>query len=144
VAGRLDPRISALAHDANHAVLTTLLPSGQPMTQLMWIDAEGDSLIINSESHRQKVRNVKRDPRVTVTILDWTNPHRYAEVRGVVTDVIAGDRARLHADTMSLKYHGVPYSFPIQSERVLLVIEPHRQRYFDVPRGPRQPIDDER
>jgi hypothetical protein len=100
----------------------------------MWVDADEGHVLINSEAHRQKVTNIERDPSGTVTIIDSTNPHCYAEVRGVVSAIIRGDRPRAHADVMSMKYHGEPYSSPIQSERVLLEIEPLRQRYFDAER----------
>jgi PPOX class probable F420-dependent enzyme len=132
----LDSRIVALATSTNHAVLTTLLPSGQPMSQVMWVDATDEILLINSEAHRRKVLNVERDQRVAVTVMDADNPHCYAEVRGVVRAIVRGERARSHADELSMRYHGAPYSRTIQSERVILEIEPLRQRFFDAPWQP--------
>lgn len=125
----LDPAIKALAQDKNFAALTTLLPSGQPMTQVMWVDANDDYLLINTEVGRQKYRNIKRDPRVTVTVLDRDNPYHYAEVRGRVVNEIGGDRARANIDELSQKYTGGPYDpNAIGTSRVLLQIEPDRQR----------------
>ena len=63
---KLDPKIYELARGRNFAALTTMLPDGHPQTQVMWIDADEDHLMVNTEVHRQKFRNVERDPRVTV------------------------------------------------------------------------------
>jgi hypothetical protein len=78
--------------------------------------------------HRQKFKNVERDPRVTVTIVDAGNPYHYAEVRGEVVEKLLGNSAREHIDKLSEKYTGGPYANEIQSERVLLKIAPTRQR----------------
>lgn len=124
----LDEPIKTLATGRNFAVLTTLLPDGQPQAQLMWVDATDEHVLINTEVERQKFRNVERDPRVTVTIFDPADPYHYAEVRGQVTDTVVGDQAREHLEGLSQRYTGGPYANPIGSERVILVITPNRQR----------------
>lgn len=124
----LHDAVKELAHGKNFATLTTFLPDGSAATQMMWVDADDNHLLINTETGRQKYRNVSRDPRVTVTVIDATNPYHYAEVRGRVTETVVGDKARAHIDELSQKYTGGPYANPITSERVLLVIEPERQR----------------
>ena len=122
------PDIKALAQAKNFAAFTTLLPGGQPMTHVMWVDADDEHILINSELGRQKVTNVTKDPRVTVTVIDSTNPYRYAEVRGVVVEQVTGPRARAHIDELSQKYHAKPYDpNAIKTERVILVIDPRRQ-----------------
>ena len=124
----LDDAVRELAKGKSFAALTTLMPDGQPQTQLMWVDANADEVLINTEVHRQKFKNVGRDPRVTVAIFDPANPYHYAEVRGRVTDTVTGEAARAHIDELSEKYTGGPYANPIQSERVILKITPDRQR----------------
>jgi PPOX class probable F420-dependent enzyme len=124
----LDEIAKTLAKDKNFAVLTTLLPSGQPQSQVMWVDADDDYLLINTEAHRQKFHNIERDPRVTVTIIDASNPYHYAEVRGRVIEVVRGDAARSHIDELSQKYTGGPYKPEIVSERVILKIASDRSR----------------
>ena len=62
------------------------------MSQVMWVDADDDYLLINTETHRQKYKNVMRDPRVVVVVVDRDNPYHYVEVRGRV--VGRGHRAR--------------------------------------------------
>jgi PPOX class probable F420-dependent enzyme len=121
----LDDDLKALAQGKNYAALTTLLPGGQPQTQVMWVHADDDHVLINTEIHRKKFKNVQADPRVTVTVMDAENPYRYVEARGVVVGTVGGEAARASIDELSQKYMGTPYGNTIQSERVILEIEPH-------------------
>jgi len=121
------PMVLELARGQNFAALTTLLPGGHPQTQVMWVDADERHILINTEVHRQKFRNVERDPRVTVTIWDREDPYRFVEVRGEVVETVKGRKAREHIDELSHKYRGKPYQTQIQSERVVLRIVPSRQ-----------------
>ena len=123
----VDPRVLELARGQNFGALTTLLPDGHPQTQVMWVDADEQHLLLNTEVHRQKFRNVERDPRVTVTIWDLEDPYRFVEVRGEVVEKVKGQEAREHIDELSQKYRGKPYQTQIQSERVVLRITPWRQ-----------------
>jgi len=123
----LDPRVRRLATGQNFAAFTTLLPDGRPQTHVMWIDADDEHLLINTETHRAKFRNVTRDPRVTVTIWDKENPYRFAEVRGQVVSHETGALARAHIDACAQRYFGRDYpADQITSERVLLRILPER------------------
>ena len=123
----LDATVKELASGRNFAAITTMLPDGQPQTHIMWVDATDEQLMVNTEIERQKFRNVRRDPRITVTIFDRDNPYHYAEVRGRVTGTVAGEEARRPLEGLSQKYHGKPYGNPIGSERVILFITPDRQ-----------------
>ena len=124
----LEEGVRQLAKERNFAVLTTLLPDSQPMSHVMWIECDDEHVVINTETHRQKVKNIRRDPRVTVTIWDAGDPYRYAEVRGEVVETVAGPEARAHIDELSMKYNGHEYRNQIQSERLILRIKPLRQR----------------
>ena len=124
----LEEGVRRLAKERNFAALTTLLPDGQPMTHIMWVDCDDEHVLINTETHRQKARNIRRDPRVTVTIWDAADPYRYAEVRGEVVETVGGPEAREHIDSLSMKYNGHEYRNQIQSERLLVRIKPVRQR----------------
>ncbi|HET9076980.1 MAG TPA: PPOX class F420-dependent oxidoreductase [Acidimicrobiales bacterium] len=124
----LDDFAKELLQGRNFAAFTTLLPGGQPSTHLMWVDCDDTHVIINTETGRQKFRNVKNDPRVAVTVFDSASPYRYVEVRGRVVGTITGSEARQHIDRLSEKYTGGPYANPIGSERVILQIEPERVR----------------
>jgi PPOX class probable F420-dependent enzyme len=122
----LDPDVRTLATGGNFATLTTLFTDGTPQTQVMWVDADDDHILINTEVHRAKFRNVERDPRVTVTVWNSDNPYQYAEVRGRVVEVVRGPAARDHIDHCSRVYTGKDYATPIQSERAILRITPDR------------------
>jgi PPOX class probable F420-dependent enzyme len=125
----VEPGIRALAREANFAAFTVLLGSGRPMTHVMWVDAEDDHVLINTEVHRAKFRAVQRDPRVTVTIWRRDDPYHFAEVRGQVVETVTGPEARRHIDALSRKYRNRDYDeSSITSERVILRIAPETQR----------------
>jgi PPOX class probable F420-dependent enzyme len=123
----LHPMVLELARGQNFAALTTLLPSGHPQTQVMWVDADGEHLLVNTKVHRQKYGNVERDPWVTLMIWDRKDPYRFVELRREVVENVGGPEARKHIDELSHKYRGGPYQTPIRSERVALRIAPLRQ-----------------
>ena len=85
--------------------LTTLMPDGQPQTTPVWVDYVNGEVWVNSALGRQKDRNVRRDPRVAIAIIDADNPYRYVEVRGRVTG-ITEQGADEHIDRMAKKYLG--------------------------------------
>jgi len=127
----LEPVIRDLASQGkNFATIVVRLQNGQLLSHVMWVDANDDEVLINTETHRAKYKAAQLDPDVTVTIWDAANPYRYAEVRGRVSGQVLGDGAREHIDTLSQRYLGHDYSAPIQSERVVLRITPIRQRSF--------------
>lgn len=124
----LHPDTVELAWGANYGSITTVLPSGRLQTQMIWVHTDGERLVVNTEVHRQKFKNVEQDSRVTLTIRDEQDPYRYAEVRGRVVETVDGQRARDHIDELSQKYHGQDYNpEDIKSERVMLWIVPDRQ-----------------
>lgn len=120
-------RVVDLAQSKTFAAVTTLLPDGTPMTKILWVDSDGEHLLINTETHRQGFRNITRDPRVTVTLIDPKSPYRFAEVRGRAVETVTGPEARDHIDQLSRKYTGRDYPGEIQSERVIVKIAPTRQ-----------------
>lgn len=126
------PEVAELAAGKNFAAVSTVFPSGLLQTQILWVGLRDGAIVVNTETHRARYRNISRDPRITVNIRDEQNPYRYAEVRGEVVDTITGPEARAHADELSVKYTGEKYSDDaIKSERVILVVRPHRQTVVD-------------
>ena len=85
------------------ASLATLMPDGRPQVTPVWCDYDGQHILINSAKGRQKDRNMKRDPRVSLAIIDPQNPYRYLEVRGRVVEVTE-EGASEHIDQMAMKY----------------------------------------
>ena len=109
------------------ANLGTLMTDGSPQVTPVWIDLEGGRLVVNSAKGRVKDRNIRRDPRVSVAIVDPENPYRYLEVRGRVVE-ITEHGADAHIDKMAKKYLGQDrYPFRKAGEvRVRYLIAPQR------------------
>jgi len=107
------------------AHLVTLMPGGQPQVTPVWVDYDGHSILINTAEGRQKDKNLQRDPRVALSILDPDNPYKYLEVRGRVAGR-THTGADQHIDAMAKKYLGQDkYPFRQPNEvRVLYKIEP--------------------
>ena len=127
----INDEIKALAHGKNFATISTLLPSGQIQTHVVWVDCDDDHIVINTEVELRKYKNVQADPRVTITIWDKRNPYCFAEVRGRVVQTVTGPQARANIDAMAQKYLEADYPNElIRSERVILKIAPDIQIVF--------------
>jgi PPOX class probable F420-dependent enzyme len=128
----LPPKVLDLLRAPSTCYLATTMPDGSPQLTQVWVDTDGTDVLINTVEGHQKLRNVRRDPRVALTISDPAHPSGYTQIRGTVR-VITTDGAREHIDQVSQKYLGKPYpSFGAGGERVLLRIEPRR---VSSPRG---------
>lgn len=124
----LDPNVQRLAKTDNVAIVVTLMPDGQPQALPTWIDTDGEHLLVNTEPQRQKSKNVRRDPRVTVLLIDKANPFDFAEVRGRVVETVGGEEARQHIDELSQRYNGRLYDNPVGPQgRIILKIAPDRE-----------------
>src|SRR5438067_11071022 len=109
------------------ASLGTLMPDGTPQVTPVWVDLDGDLIVVNTAKGRVKDRNMKRDPRVSLAIIDPDNPYHYVEVRGRVVD-ITEEGADQHIDKMAKKYLGKD-KYPNRQPgevRVLYKIEPEK------------------
>lgn len=87
------------------ANLATLMPNGSPQVTPVWVDYDGRHVLINTAEGRQKDKNLQRDGRVALSIMDPENPYRYLEVRGHVMQR-SHDGADQHIDAMARKYLG--------------------------------------
>jgi PPOX class probable F420-dependent enzyme len=124
----LEPAIRDFAQGKYFGTISFHLPDGQIGTHVMWVDADDDHILINTEVHRAKYKAIAANPSVTVAIWDDANAYRYAEVRGTVVGEVRGPAARAHIDACAQRYMGVDYPGEISSERVILQIAPLRQR----------------
>jgi PPOX class probable F420-dependent enzyme len=119
----LDADVVRLAKGKNLATVVTLMPDGQPQALLTWVDTDGEHVLVNTEPQRQRARNIRRDPRITVLIHSADDPWDWAEVRGKVVETVAGEPAREHIDELSRKYVGSDYRNPIGPQgRIILKI----------------------
>ncbi len=125
----LDANIKDLASQGkNFAALTVIPKSGHPMTHIMWVDADDEHILINTDIGRAKAVAMDNDARVTVAIWDAANPYSYAEVRGTVVEKITGQAAADHINACSQRYTGGPYGFGPTDTRAIYKIAPVRQR----------------
>jgi PPOX class probable F420-dependent enzyme len=89
----------------NYAVLATINPDGSPHTSAMWIGRDGNDLLFSTVEGRVKHRNMRRDPRVSVTVLESADPENYVELRGRAV-AITPDAGRQFDTSLSWKYQG--------------------------------------
>jgi PPOX class probable F420-dependent enzyme len=126
----MDPTIIPSSHvdlfkKKAFASLATLMPDGHPQVTPVWVDYDGRYVVINTAQGRQKDKNLARDGKVAVSVMDPDNPYRYLEVRGRVAERTLNG-ADQHIDAMAKKYLGQDkYPFRQPGEvRVIYKIEP--------------------
>lgn len=109
------------------AHLATIMPDGSPQVTPVWVDAEGETILVNSAKGRQKDVNMRSRPRVALSIQDPENPYRYLEVRGMVAEITEKGADAL-INKLAKKYLGVdkyPYRQPGEV-RVTYRIKPEK------------------
>jgi PPOX class probable F420-dependent enzyme len=127
LANKLTERVIKLIDGKNFAYLATLLPDGSPHVTPMWVDHEGDMVLMNTAIGRIKQRNIARDPRVSITIVDSNNPYDRIVIHGRVVSQ-AEQGADAHIDKLAKKYTGAnKYQKASPTEkRIIIKIEPLR------------------
>ncbi len=96
------------------ATLATIASDGSPQTTPLWIDVDGDDLVINTAQGRAKARNLERSPRVAICVIDPDNPFNVVAVHGTVIEVTTNG-ADEHIDALAKKYMGVD-TYPMRTE----------------------------
>ena len=120
----LDPDVRELFEKPNYVHLATLMPDGSPHAVAVWSGfVDGERLGFFTQPSSRKARNVVRDPRVCLSVVDRDNPYRMASVRGRVVETVEGEEAVAWMDATSERYTGRP--FPMRSG-VLYVIQPEK------------------
>ena len=113
------------------ANVATIGPGKEPQVNPVWFDWDGQHLLFSQTKTRQKLRNIQRDPRVAISIVDPENPFRYLEIRGVV-DRVDEDPNNRFIDSMAKKYMGkdkYPWS-PPGEERVVVAVRPEHTTHM--------------
>ncbi|MGI5130072.1 PPOX class F420-dependent oxidoreductase [Pseudonocardia sp. CA-107938] len=100
----LPPGVRALVDGPNFATVATLDPDGGPQTSVVWVGPDDDTVVFSATEDRRKVRNLRKDPRISVSITDATNPYRHTQLRGTVT--IEPDPDKTLGTLLSHKYLG--------------------------------------
>ena len=123
-----DPSTAKLFEGKNFAFLATLMKDGSPQVTPTWVDIDknNNTILVNTAEGRVKHRNISRDPRVGISVIDSSNPYHMVSVRGRVVEQIKGKYADEHIDKLAKKYldkEKYPRRRPGE-ERLLLRIKP--------------------
>ncbi|HEY3507516.1 TIGR03618 family F420-dependent PPOX class oxidoreductase [Kribbella sp. NPDC051137] len=117
----LKPAVRAAVESNSIAHLATVLPDGSPHSIPLWVSTLDDKIIFLTGPDSQKARNLRRDPRVALSLAPVDNPYEPVIVRGRVVQWIDGDEGWALVDQIAMKYLGQPYSRDL--DRVIGVIE---------------------
>jgi PPOX class probable F420-dependent enzyme len=123
----ISPGFRKLLREPANCQLATVMPDGSPQVTQVWVDTDGEHILINTAEGRQKERNVRRDPRVAVNVVDPANAWRIAMVRGRVVDVTTAGADQL-IDQLAKKYLNedtYPFRRP-EEVRITLKILPEK------------------
>ncbi|HEY5640416.1 MAG TPA: PPOX class F420-dependent oxidoreductase [Dehalococcoidia bacterium] len=130
----LTPGVRALFAGKNFGHLATVMPDGSPQVSVVWVDVEGDNILVNTAEGRVKPRNVRRDPRVAISIYNQEAPYQAAAVRGEVVEVrTEGALEGIHK--LAKKYMGLD-EYPnlrLGEQRLIFVIRPDRVAAMGIP-----------
>src|SRR5436309_5161155 len=133
MATTLSDEIKALVRGANFAHLATLMPDGSPQVAPVWVDLEGDRILVCTGEASLKAKNTKRDARVALSVIAMDNPYKEAQLRGRVVER-QPDADFETIDRVAQKYARRHFPFRQNpAERVVLVIEVERARYAVLP-----------
>ncbi len=125
----LGESVRALLDAKNFASVATLGPGGAPHNSVVWIKRDGDAVLFSATAGRQKVRNLERDPRISISVYDLANPYSSAEIRGVA-EILPDEGKRLPHE-LSHKYLGVdPPAEKDDEVRVIVRVIPHKVLTF--------------
>ena len=117
----MSPEVAKLLEDKNLAFVATLMSDNSPQITPTWIDLVDGIIIVNTAEGRVKQRNVTRDPRIAISIVDQKNPYNMVTIRGQVIEQTTHD-ADKHIDKMAKKYLGVDkYPFAMPGEKRILI-----------------------
>ncbi|MEU1393691.1 MULTISPECIES: PPOX class F420-dependent oxidoreductase [unclassified Nonomuraea] len=122
---KLDPGVRGVLDGTPIAHLATVLPDGAPHSVPVWIGTHGDHVAVLTGPRSRKALNLRRDPRVALSLTPPGDPFRPVLVRGRVVEWVEGEAGWEIVDRIAAKYIGGPYSRA--EERVVVLIEPDRQ-----------------
>jgi PPOX class probable F420-dependent enzyme len=108
-----DPGVRELVAGANFVHLATLLPDGSPHSVAIWADVhDDDHVVFFTGPTTRKARNLGRDVRLAMSLVDRHNPYTTGMLRGRLVERIDGDAGRAIVDRISQKYTGKPFPYP--------------------------------
>lgn len=126
----LDPQVAELFGGGHYVHLATLRPDGSPQSRPLWTIVHEGNVVFFTQPGSPKARDIARDPRVALSVVDFSNPYRNAWLRGRVARTIEGDEALALVDRISDAYTGAP--FPMRSG-VVFVVAAEASGYGELP-----------
>ena len=131
MAVNFDDATRSLLDGKNFAVVATLDRDGSPHTTTVWYVRDGDTVLFSSAGHRAKIRNLERDPRVSLTVYDLANPYSAIDIRG--TAELEVDAQRELPDRLSQRYLGQDAApEPEDVVRYIVRVRPDKVTAFSV------------
>ena len=133
----ITPEVQELLTGKNFGSLATLMKDGSPHVAPVWIDYDGEMVLINTALGRAKEKNVKNDNRIAVSVFDNTNPYNMATIRGTVEE-ITEENADADIDRLAKKYLGLD-KYPLRmpdERRIILKIKPRKVHHQKPPPPP--------
>ena len=122
----LTPEVRELLEALNYVHLSTLRRDGTPRNWVVWVGLEGENVLVCTTDFSWKAKDMRRDPRVGLSLVDLTNPYRMASLQGRVVEIRRDEGCR-YMDPISFKYTNAP--FPSRGpDRVCFVIEIEKAR----------------
>ena len=128
----LPENVRQLLDRANFAHLATLMEDGSPQSTPVWVGLDGDRILVGTSGKSLKARNTRRDPRVALSIVDFQDPYKEAQLRGRVVAQRRDDDLKI-MDAISVRYTGKPFPMRTYEDRIALVIEADKVRYLKLP-----------
>ena len=119
---QLTPEQRALVEGKNLAHFVTLMKDGSPQVTPVWVHCDDEYIIVNTAEGRQKPLNLRRDPRVALSIADSEDPYKYIQIRGRVAEVTT-EGAYDVINMLSHKYRGPAEDYPTRPGEVRVTVK---------------------
>ena len=123
----MDSKVINLLNEKNLVFIATIMKDGSPQVSPVWANLEDEHIMVNTAEGRIKHKNVLRDPRIALSIVDSNNPLDMTSIKGIVVEIIP-DYDYIHADKLTKKYLGKEtYPFRRENEkRIIFKIKPEK------------------
>jgi PPOX class probable F420-dependent enzyme len=128
----LSKELKNLVDRPNFGHLATLMPDGSPHSAPVWLGREGDFILVTTEGSSLKGKNTLRDPRVSLSIVDFHDPYTEAQIRGRVVERRPDPKLKYY-DAFSQKYVGKPWPYRDAAEPIVLLIETDKAKISKQP-----------
>ena len=119
---QLSDKHKAMLKGHHFGVVGTVGEDGRPQTSVVWVDTDGENVVFNTTNKRAKGRNLRANPRVSISVWDNEDPYKYFEVEGPVE--LDEEGANEHIGELSMRYDGKPFHTP--ADRLIVRIKPER------------------